>query len=516
MKKKILIIPLDERPCNYEYQALMAKDTDLEVILPPKGILADKKNPGDPEHIFSWLKNNAEGCAGVIVSIDALVYSSILASRLHNEELNTLKTRLLHLREFKKEYPDIPLYAFSLVMRNPRYSSSDEEPDYYADWGREIHRYGYIGHKKELGIADSAECAEYDGIVSRLPRKYLDDYLERREKNIEINKLAVDLAAEGTIDFLIIPQDDSSPYGLTAKDQQTVRRHILETKTQLTVYMYPDADAVENTLLARMANKLAKRRPLIYVKYASAAGDIVTPPYEDRIVSETIKYQVLAAGGLVASCVLEADLILMVNTPGGDPIEHDTQNPLPSRIEYDANRNQIEQIEYAAYAMEVLKKPVCFGDNAYGNGGDPELLALLREKGLLWSIAGYAGWNTSSNTLGTVIPMAMLYLLYGARKGHTAFLAARYVEDIGYMAFVRREICVNELEARGLDYFNVDGEYGEIAASVKRRLQRFADERLSDNMHRVIVDDCRMPWRRMFEVGIRVHVEEGSEAVVTE
>lgn len=165
----------------------------------------------------------------------------------------------------------------------------------------------------------------------------------------------MDLAAEGTIDFLIIPQDDSSPYGLTAKDQQTVRRHILETKTQLTVYMYPDADAVENTLLARMANKLAKRRPLIYVKYASAAGDIVTPPYEDRIVSETIKYQVLAAGGLVASCVLEADLILMVNTPGGDPIEHDTQNPLPSRIEYDANRNQIEQIEYAAYAMEVLK-----------------------------------------------------------------------------------------------------------------------------------------------------------------
>ena len=505
--KKILLVPLDERPCNYEYQAHLAEGTDLDIILPPKDILAYKKEPGDPDAVFRWMEENAEGCAGAVISIDTLVYSSILASRLHHDGLETLKARLLRLRAFKKAHPEMPLFAFTLIMRNPRYSSSDEEPDYYEDWGREIHRYGFIGHKKELGIADAEECAEYDDIVSRLPQEYLTDYLSRREKNIVINKLAIDLAAEGVIDFLVIPQDDSSPYGLTAKDQQTVRRHIRETKTQLSAYMYPDADAVENTLLARMANRLAGKRPLIYVKYASSAGDTITPVYEDRLVSETIKYHILAAGGLVASSVSEADLILMVNTPSGRQMEHGTAEPLPDRIEYDANRNQIEQIEYAAYAMEVLHKPVCFGDNAHGNGGDPELLALLREKGLLWSIAGYAGWNTSSNTLGTVIPMDMLYLLYGARQGHTDFLAARYVEDIGYMAFVRRYICVNELEPRGLDYFNVDGERGEIAAVAKQRLQLFADEMLSDETHHVVIDDCRMPWKRMFEVGIRVHVE---------
>lgn len=156
-------------------------------------------------------------------------------------------------------------------MRNPRYSSSEQEPDYYEQWGREIHRFGFIGHKKELGIASEEECAEYDGIVSRLPQEYLADYLSRREKNIEIDKLSVDLTAQGVIDFLIVPQDDSSPYGFTAKDQQIIRRHIREKKVQLRAYMYPDSDGVQGTLLARMANMLTQKRPLVYVKYASAA-----------------------------------------------------------------------------------------------------------------------------------------------------------------------------------------------------------------------------------------------------
>lgn len=200
--KKILLVPLDERPCNYEYQAHLAEGTDLDIILPPKDILAYKKEPGDPDAVFRWMEENAEGCAGAVISIDTLVYSSILASRLHHDGLETLKARLLRLRAFKKAHPEMPLFAFTLIMRNPRYSSSDEEPDYYEDWGREIHRYGFIGHKKELGIADAEECAEYDDIVSRLPQEYLTDYLSRREKNIVINKLAIDLAAEGVIDFL--------------------------------------------------------------------------------------------------------------------------------------------------------------------------------------------------------------------------------------------------------------------------------------------------------------------------
>ena len=505
--KKILLVPLDERPCCFEFQEQMAKDTDIRIIKPPRSLLPDKKKFADPEKLFAWMEENADGCDGAIVAIDALVYSGMLPSRIHDFPLSLLKKRVLRLRKFKLEHPALPIFAYNLVMRNPRYSSSEQEPDYYEQWGREIHRFGFIGHKKELGIASEAECAECDGIVSRLPQEYLADYLSRREKNIEIDKLSVDLTAEGVIDFLIVPQDDSSPYGFTAKDQQIIRRHIREKKVQLRAYMYPDSDGVQGTLLARMANMLAQKRPLVYVKYASAAGDTVVPRYEDRMVSETVKYQILAAGGLIASSVSEADLIVMINPPSGNPLEHLTTEPLPARIEYDANRNQIEQVEYAAYAIDTLKKPVCFADVAYANGGDPELYALLREKGLLWKIAGYSGWNTSSNTMGIAIPCAMLYLLYGDRQGHTDFLAARYVEDVGYMTAVRRDVCQNELPKRGLNYFTVDGEHGEVAKIIRQKLQEFADASISDDTHRVVVDEVWMPWTRIFNNGIHVHIE---------
>ena len=46
---------------------------------------------------------------------------------------------------------------------------------------------------------------------------------------------------------------------------------------------------------------------------------------------------------------------------------------------------------------------VAIADNAYGNGGEMLLIRMLNRAHLLDEVAGYAGWNTSANTLGTAI-----------------------------------------------------------------------------------------------------------------
>lgn len=38
MNKKIVMLPLDERPCNFDYPSMMPK-TDYALILPPKDII---------------------------------------------------------------------------------------------------------------------------------------------------------------------------------------------------------------------------------------------------------------------------------------------------------------------------------------------------------------------------------------------------------------------------------------------------------------------------------------------
>lgn len=509
--KRILLLPLDERPCNYDYTALMAGGTDFEVVRPPRELLGVKKTPGDVEEIWKWLKKTAPTCDGAIISIDTLVYSGIVPSRIHHYEAEEMMERINRLTSLKQDNPKLNLFAFSLIMRCPQYSSADEEPDYYGICGREIFKTGYINHKLELSVATDEERSELEDIKKAMPKEHFEDYIARRRKNIEINKRAIELTKEGVIDFLIIPQDDSSPYGLTAKDQQVIRDYIKENEQQFRVYMYPDADAVENTLFARLVNKMKNVRPMVYLKYASALGDTVVPAYEDRLVNETIKYQVLAAGGLIASSVSEADIILMINTPSGNVSEHSVDSPLPHMIEYDANRNQIEQAEFAEYAVTVLKKAVCFADIAYANGGDPELFDMLRIKGLLYKVAGYAGWNTSSNTLGTCIPQSMIYLHYGERREHLDFLALRYLEDVGYMAYVRKDMCANHIEKMGCDYFHTDGKYGEVSKLVWQKLQAFADNNLKTESLKATVTDCFMPWSRMFEVGLSVKVEPNTK-----
>lgn len=507
LTKKIMLLPLDERPCNYDYIAKMTGDTDFTIVLPPKEILSKKKQAGNISEIRKWILETAPLCSGAVISVDTLVYSGILPSRLHNTDPSELLERLEFLSILKSDNPALKIFAFSLIMRCPQYSSSDEEPDYYEDFGREIFKLGYIEHREELLLATTEETAELREIRKKLPSEHLDDYLGRRRKNLLINKRAIDLTKSGVIDFLIIPQDDSSPFGYTARDQKIIREHICSTEQQFNAYMYPDADAVENTLVARLINEAHSKRPMFYLKYASVTGDAVIPGFEDRPIGETIKYQIMASGGLIASSVNEADIILMINTPGG---EHKGIGDTMARTSpaYAANRTQIELVEFAEYAMNVLKKNVCIADVAFSNGGDPDLFALLKIKGMLFTLSGYAGWNTSSNTLGTAIPMSILHFYYGQRQAHLDFLALRYLEDIGYMTYIRQDVTQNELEERGLTYFTLDGERGEVSKIIEQKLLSFANESLQDESYQVKLIDCHQPWNRMFETSLTVTVEK--------
>ena len=92
-KAKIVMLPLDERPCNFDYPRMMPK-TDCELILPPKEIMGKKKTPGDVAKIADWLTEQVEGADAMILSLDTLVYGGILPSRLHHCEKEELTARL--------------------------------------------------------------------------------------------------------------------------------------------------------------------------------------------------------------------------------------------------------------------------------------------------------------------------------------------------------------------------------------------------------------------------------------
>ena len=359
---------------------------------------------------------------------------------------------------------------------------------------------GAILHKEQLGIEDE-DTGRKEEIIKAITEGALEDYCERREFNLKQNLDVLQLAKEGVVDFLISPQDDSAPFGYTAIDQKKVRARINELELTEQVYVYPGADEIELTLLSRVFNEWKNKTPRVFVRYASVKAPYVIPLYEDRPLGETLKYHLMAAGCVQCFSDSDADFILALSAPG-DNMQEAAVQP----VEEGSYTVQRTLPEFVYGIDQDIKRnvPVTIGDNAYANGGETELLAMLNRKGLLFKLAGYAGWNTSSNTIGTAIAQGVRYLYCGDDATHREFLILRYVEDVGYCALVRKKITDTRLPELGMNYFDVKEQQGVVSEMVKEELCSFAEKNLDSIKDYIEIESVYMPWRRMFEAGIRV------------
>jgi hypothetical protein len=493
MKKKVVLLPLDERPCNYIFPYRLFAHEDIDIVRPEH--LGNKKQPADVNEVAEFLRQECKDADGLVLSIDMMIYGGLVPSRIHYLEVEKLKELATLLKTLKKENPKLLIYAFQVIMRCPDYSSDDEEPDYYETYGKMIHEAGEVIHKSRLGICDGEELKN---ILSQIDCDKLNDYVSRRECNRELNYTMIDYVKQGWIDSLVIPQDDSAAYGYAAIDQEAVRAKIAEEGLMDRILMYPGADEVGMTLVSRMVNKLNRKKPKVYIKYASEASKAVIPIYEGNSLETTIRYQILSAGCQRTEAYENADIILAITAPS-DKIVESIEQPCMSKG-YCVERNIPEMIDFLKERVEE-DKIVVIADNAYGNGGELQFIQLLNQNHLLDKVAGYAGWNTSANTLGTAIAEGVDYYHYGNTAGHKNFMMERYIEDGGYCSVVRKNIA-KELHHYEMNYFDIKEKEGFISKKVKEELQLFMECYLSSINDNISLTKVWMPWSRMFEVGI--------------
>ena len=492
---RILLLPLDERPCNYTFPRIMPK-ADFELIEPPMAYMGLKKRPADRDKLAEWVLREGEGADAVILSLDTLVYGGLIPSRLHSETAEALSARLGLLKALKARRPSCKIYAFQTIMRCPFYSLSDEEPDYYAECGAEIHLYGRYTHKQQLGLLSEEEEKDFPRVKEKIPKAALEDYTARRAVNLEVLFCTLELVKAGVIDSFIVPQDDSAPYGFTSLDQQKVRTRIRELGLLLKVPVYPAADDTGMTMLCRAVNELNGIVPKIYVYYASAKGPFVTPSFEDRSIDATVKNQILAAGCRRVYSLPECDIMLAVNI-GSEMMYLASEEQMNAA--YQIERSLPEYIDQIKYALSEGKL-MAVADVAHPTQNDIELFKLLYEEDLAFRIHAYAGWNTSSNTLGTVICESCLYLCGRDERGNRDFLLHRYFDDVGYCSHTRTWTDINPVPENGCTVFVLDGERGKCVQAAKGELLRYMRENFPKIAEKVEDVDVSSPWNRTFEM----------------
>ncbi|MEF2877829.1 MAG: DUF4127 family protein [Blautia sp.] len=506
---KIIFLPLDERPCNYVYPMYIGKISGMDVEMVPKSLMGNFKKAADVNAIWEWTREKAENGDILIVSMDLFLYGGIVPSRLHQLSSQVCCQRLERLRSLKREKTDLTIYAFQLITRAPARDGSGEEPDYYEDYGYRIYRYGVLLDKERLNMITEEEAGEKEQIEEEVPLEVREDFLRRRAINYENNKRTIDLAAEGIIDFLIIPQDDCRAYGYAPSERRGLAAYAAEKSMFSRIYFYPGADEVGCTLLARAINQTAGKAPLIYPDYSSLRGKYQIPSYEDRSIGETVQYQLLAAGCRIAETSREADGILLVHPPTEFSLRLEKEL-ISDEIYMESERNLQA---FTERIKEYLERGQLCGvaDCAIPNTADRALMQFLYEQGLLERIGAYGGWNTSSNTLGTVI--AHLTALFHTDKdqGKTCaeeFRFFRYLEDWGYMAEVRRKVSdmLPEL-GEGVHVLNLGDKTEKVRELIDERLKSFQETYFKTAPWDF---EIGIPWNRMFEIEIKLKTKKNS------
>ncbi|MDT9026918.1 DUF4127 family protein [Rossellomorea yichunensis] len=500
MNRKIALLPVDGRPVTRELPKQIASIGNWEVLIPHKDLLGFLKEPGDMAALEKWMWKVAPEVDGFVLSIDMLGYGGLVPSRVCLDGKETIIQRIGILRALKEKYPDKALMAFSSTMRISNNYVNEEEKEYWCDYGVELWEYSYHFHRFEKTGHDDSNLRVRD-LQNKIPSDILEDYLSTRLKNYQVNESLLEMVEDKTIDVLVFPQDDTSEYGLNIGEQEELSDKVAHRELFQNVFIYPGADEVANTLVAKMIYQLEQVDfPTFYPVYSGETGALSTAMYEDRPICESVKGQIHAFGGYTVDQAGEADIVFAVNVPGKRQGDLALQKFLG---EVDTpHRNIGEWIKRIAHYLRQ-DKLVAVADTAYANGVDPRMLPRLLGEIEVSQLAGFGGWNTAGNTLGTVVAQAaMVHLQKKKPSLPQEEVKARILEEMTlrlldeyvYQSIVRQQV------RAGTDESAVSHE--ELLNRVKELFLKESVTFLTKYGLDFPLKEIYLPWKRTFEIGL--------------
>jgi hypothetical protein len=551
MKPTLAILPMDDRPVNYDYPCYLARLAGCELLLPERNWLGNPWRASQHSRLVEWLAQTAPEVDGLILSIDTLAYGGLIPSRTSSEPLEKVLERLQVLRQIKERRPDLPILASSVIQRISRSNSSEEEKPYWAQYGAEMFRLSYLEHKIACHESSDGEVSECFGLMAHIPSQIYDDYRQGRRRNHAVNWAMLDWLAEGIFDYLLLPQDDTAEYGWNIAEARLLQALIRKNGLSDRAITYPGADEVSCLLLARFACRRAGFKPVVWTRYSCVRSPEVITSYEDRPIHEMVKAQLAPLDGILASSPEDANIQLFLHAPvqkqgdgglqwiareGTEGIESLTEKspqlksflePLASspdfiltRREMETPERSIEEFTRAVLASLQAGRCTALADVAFVNGSDLLLGDQLVRHPEIARLAAYGGWNTAGNTLGTVLAQAALRCLT-LRSGSTPdqeqaqseLLFLHLLDDYYYQAIERSRAYLEDLPAAGLTPSWERLEPLEKAAWVSERIRTrlLEDAARLDNLfvaggaaQHIQVSDIFLPWQRLFEIGLTV------------
>ncbi|SHK60844.1 Protein of unknown function [Selenomonas ruminantium] len=500
-EKKILFVPLDNRPITDKETRQVAEKLGYKVVVPPEELLGTREQPGNPDGLWQWLDENARGAKAAVVSTDAMLYGSLVASRNHELTQETISERVNRFRTFHADHPRLPVYGFGTILRTlltATHSGNGMEPALYQQNAVKLRDYSMLRDKAEMGKASKKEKRELIRLEQEIVPAAMEDWTHRHELNYQANQALIDLTGQGIFSFLFLGGDDSALYSQTHYET----RHLREYGQKLDKTRFQITSGADELGMVMMCRAICDDRwdiPFIYTAYNTGKGPKTIPSYCNEEIGTDVDNTIIAAGGMRVPDPQRAELVLTINTnPDGRTYEANSPaNTTKPRKGTKPFVNLVQGFVDKGY-------PVAVADIAYGNGADNALMNELHKKGLQFKLQAYGGWNTATNTTGFLIGTGLL-TKWMDKQARDELMLTRYLEEWGYQANVRQKLggAVWSHPGYNQQTGNLDGARDFAAQQGTEWMQEFARQNITlpaglslDKLH------ISHPWNRLFECEI--------------
>ncbi len=438
-----------------------------------------------------FLEDVSKCCDALVVSVDHLCYGSLLASREHLLDAETALSRLELLRDIHDSHPEVPILAFSIIMRSSISTMRSSDINAYNAMTRFSYYSALFEQNGSKKAAEEAEKAR-----SEIPEAVLEEYHKTRERNFLVNMECLNMKADEVFDSLLLLQEDSEAFGFHKKEQVRLEK-IIADRSLDGVWIQNGADEGGSISVMKALGGDSRLR-LEYLDEDIPSNFIAK--YEDRPFIENIEGHISYIGMKKDS---SSHYVLAVATPYKGNQKDMMHNGFYSAGVSKPDGDESDWLHRMALKVSRL---VASGDHVYlldvscANGGNIDLMKALSRRMPLTGLSGYSSWNTASNSLGTSIAQLMSDQIEG--KSNNRFLLKRLVEDLVYQPSIRGKL--NELLlSKGWDSYNLSDDE---TLDTEQELSRMMNEYMVYENFPCLIPGftVSLPWNRTFEIDVRI------------
>ncbi len=531
---KVIYVPLDNRPVNYDRANYLAQSAGLELVMPGEEwlstTLGENFDQGNPAQIFDWLKQQ-EGDYYVI-SLDMLFSGGLVGSRAAFDDKDdsiandgsafgeyTLSKTEREIIDYLNELSKTKhVVVFDTVMRlasTANYGGWDMGMyNYLRENFASVERQQFYDNQLTVQNIVAGYMYKADGTEISLGKvggkdsaPYVNEYLRSRERKLVIAKELYSLCANN-LSGLFIGVDDSTANVNIQTNEIRYIQTILTAGNESTL-LFSGADELGLMGISQIAASIYGK--LTYnLQYFGNGKDYVADGYDPGTLSDCVDGHITAVGGSVSA--ENADIDLLVLTRSGENGAN-------------AAAHKLNVSKLIKKLKDNLKNniPTCVIDASAYEGYGVLAQAMLDEKIDIAQVLGFSAWNTVGNSTGIAIANATARYTYLKNSKHITDLshqgfykatAFAHIKDTAYKKFGNLPHTAQSNYTANYNKFTL---YAGKIADLINKSKIYVSATETKDLYDISASDLYWPWDRNFEANFTLNtVENGLGSVFAE